>query len=177
MSSSRKRTGEDVASTGSKSKGAARKADLNNIGESDLPEDLVFEDPYGDTYEEEDLEEVEDFEEGDEMEEGKAADNELPSVESNTDQVEVKKEVWRPGLDALGEGEELDYDPSAYIMFHSFRTEWPCLTFDFFKDNLGDNRQRVRPLDLVSIFQHSHAFFFHVSPVSSHDAFNCGITS
>ena len=27
-------------------------------------------------------------------------------------------------------------------MYHSFRTEWPCLTFDLFRDDLGDNRQR-----------------------------------
>ena len=36
-------------------------------------------------------------------------------------------QVWRPGVDALGEGEELDYDPSAYDCLHSFQLEWPCL--------------------------------------------------
>jgi ribosome assembly protein RRB1 len=30
-------------------------------------------------------------------------------------------------VDALGEGEELDYDPSAYDCLHSFQLEWPCL--------------------------------------------------
>jgi hypothetical protein len=35
--------------------------------------------------------------------------------------------VWRPGLDALAEGEALDYDPTAYDCLHSFGLEWPCL--------------------------------------------------
>jgi ribosome assembly protein RRB1 len=35
--------------------------------------------------------------------------------------------VWRPGLDGLGEGEALDYDPTAYDCLHSLALEWPCL--------------------------------------------------
>ena len=35
--------------------------------------------------------------------------------------------VWRPGLDALAEGEALDYDPTAYDCLHTFGLEWPCL--------------------------------------------------
>jgi hypothetical protein len=52
--------------------------------------------------------------------------------------------VWRPGVDALEEGEALDYDPSAYVTFHSLKTEWPCLSFDIIRDNLGEGRTRVR---------------------------------
>jgi len=37
--------------------------------------------------------------------------------------------VWRPGLDALAEGEALDYDPTAYDCLHSFGLEWPCLRY------------------------------------------------
>ncbi len=36
-------------------------------------------------------------------------------------------QVWRPGVDGMGEDEELDYDPSAYDCLHSFQLEWPCL--------------------------------------------------
>ena len=39
---------------------------------------------------------------------------------------------------------ELEYDPSAYVMYHSVQMEWPCLSFDFIRDEYGDNRQRVR---------------------------------
>ena len=44
----------------------------------------------------------------------------------------------------------LEYDPTAYIMYHSLKTEWPCLSFDIIKDNLGDNRQRF-PLSMYVV--------------------------
>ena len=62
-----------------------------------------------------------------------------------------KSQIWRPGVDKLEEGESLEYDPSAYIMYHALRSEWPCLSFDFIKDDLGDGRQRVRILFLFDI--------------------------
>jgi hypothetical protein len=55
----------------------------------------------------------------------------------------VSCRVWRAGIDEIPEGEELEYDPSAYVCYHSLRTEWPCLSFDIVRDNLGDSRHRV----------------------------------
>jgi hypothetical protein len=49
-------------------------------------------------------------------------------------------QVWRPGVDPVGEGEELSYDPTAYDCLHKFSLEWPCLSFDFVKDDLGGPR-------------------------------------
>lgn len=107
---------------------------------------LVFEDPYGDEFEEESLEdnEVED------IEDEETDDNDIATkkvgIADNEDQRpnnEEPKQVWRPGVDKLPEGEELEYDPSAYIMYHSLQTEWPCLSFDLIKDSFGDNRMRV----------------------------------
>jgi ribosome assembly protein RRB1 len=49
-------------------------------------------------------------------------------------------QVWRPGLDPVGEDEELDYDPTAYDCLHRFNLEWPCLSFDMLRDDLGAPR-------------------------------------
>ncbi|KAF8065712.1 grwd1 [Scenedesmus sp. PABB004] len=48
--------------------------------------------------------------------------------------------VWRPGIDPVGEDEELDYDPTAYDCLHKFSLEWPCLSFDLLRDELGGPR-------------------------------------
>ncbi|KAK9839919.1 hypothetical protein WJX74_000375 [Apatococcus lobatus] len=48
--------------------------------------------------------------------------------------------VWRPDTDAVGEGEELQHDPSAYDCLHSFSLEWPCLSLDVLRDDLGQPR-------------------------------------
>jgi ribosome assembly protein RRB1 len=49
-------------------------------------------------------------------------------------------QVWRPGVDVIAEDEELSYDPTAYDCLHKFSLEWPCLSFDFVKDDLGGPR-------------------------------------
>ncbi|KAG6467352.1 hypothetical protein ZIOFF_074825 [Zingiber officinale] len=45
--------------------------------------------------------------------------------------------VWQPGVDALEEGEELQFDPSAYNHLRGFSIGWPCLSFDIVHDSLG----------------------------------------
>lgn len=37
--------------------------------------------------------------------------------------------VWQPGVDEMGEDEELQFDPTAYHCLHSFKLGWPCLRF------------------------------------------------
>ncbi|CAI6007075.1 unnamed protein product [Closterium sp. NIES-65] len=49
--------------------------------------------------------------------------------------------VWRPGVDDMEEGEELQFDPTAYNCLHQFRLNWPCLSLDVVPDSLGDNRK------------------------------------
>ncbi|KAJ6817488.1 glutamate-rich WD repeat-containing protein 1 [Iris pallida] len=45
--------------------------------------------------------------------------------------------VWQPGVDKLEEGEELQFDPSAYNYLRGFSIGWPCLSFDIVQDSLG----------------------------------------
>eukprot|EP00959_Pyramimonas_sp_CCMP1952_P054961 1148712-Pyramimonas_sp.AAC.1 len=51
--------------------------------------------------------------------------------------------VWQPGMEGETDGPiELEYDPSAYDCLHAFRLEWPCLSFDILRDNLGEARDQ-----------------------------------
>eukprot|EP00944_MAST-04C_sp_MAST-4C-sp1_P002338 g2338.t1 len=50
--------------------------------------------------------------------------------------------VYRPGRDTMEEDETLDFDPTAYKLYHSMTTQWPCLTFDVIRDRLGVGRKR-----------------------------------
>lgn len=38
-------------------------------------------------------------------------------------------QVFKPGVHALQEGEELDYDRTAYDCLHKWDTTWPCLRY------------------------------------------------
>ncbi|KAF3796013.1 Glutamate-rich WD repeat-containing protein 1 [Nymphaea thermarum] len=51
------------------------------------------------------------------------------------------KDVWRPGVDAMEEDEELQCDPSAYDCLHAFSVDWPSLSFDILRDDLGLTRK------------------------------------
>ena len=48
--------------------------------------------------------------------------------------------MWRPGVDGMDADEELEYDPTAYDCLHAWQLEWPCLSFDVVRDELGENR-------------------------------------
>ena len=43
-------------------------------------------------------------------------------------------------MDSMEADEELEYDPTAYDALHAWALEWPCLSFDIIRDELGDNR-------------------------------------
>lgn len=95
----------------------------------------VYEDPFGDD---------EDDAEGQRMEE--TVQEELRTereedAEGDTPKAAAPK-VFLHGKDRAGEGERLAYDNSAYSMLHQLRLEWPSLSFDFIRDNLGTNRMR-----------------------------------
>eukprot|EP00002_Diphylleia_rotans_P026183 TRINITY_DN520_c0_g1_i2.p1 TRINITY_DN520_c0_g1~~TRINITY_DN520_c0_g1_i2.p1 ORF type:complete len:490 (-),score=126.08 TRINITY_DN520_c0_g1_i2:297-1766(-) len=60
--------------------------------------------------------------------------------EEEEEEEEGPKQVYVPGVTPLEEGEKLEYDSRAYDLYHSLQVEWPCLSFDIIRDNLGNLR-------------------------------------
>ncbi|PIA16478.1 WD40 repeat-like protein [Coemansia reversa NRRL 1564] len=96
-----------------------------------------FEDPFEDEVDEDEelVEHDEDSDGVDMMEDNQDDDSEEESEEA----AEKKRQVYLPG-DPLNEGETLQADNSAYHMLHNMSVQWPCLSFDFVPDILGNNR-------------------------------------
>ncbi len=40
--------------------------------------------------------------------------------------------MWQPGVDGMEDGEELQFDPTAYDCLHAFHLGWPCLRCEHF---------------------------------------------
>jgi len=97
----------------------------NKPEEEEDEDNLMFEDPFEDEIEEEII-----VDDNDAME------------EDGDDAEEQPKQVWRPNVDKLNDGEFLDYDSSAYDMFHVLNTDWPCLSLDILQDTLGFKRSK-----------------------------------
>ena len=136
---------------GSRRRGSDGKQKLNEKEPVNIEEEqLDFEDPFGDEFEEEQLDEDDEqtFDENDDEDDEEKAEaintRQPAAIKADVaDGNHAPKQVWRPGIDQIAEGEALEYDPSAYVMYHSLQTEWPCLSFDIPRDNLGESRQRV----------------------------------
>ena len=107
-------------------------------------DDLVFEDQFEDEEDEEELL----VEEGMGGNDGESKDGMGMAEADEGDEEEGgdkgPMQVYRPGIDELGEGEVLDYDSSAYKLYHAMNVEWPCLSFDIVQDRLGEGRTKVR---------------------------------
>ncbi|TCD62850.1 ribosome biosynthesis protein rrb1 [Steccherinum ochraceum] len=89
------------------------------------------------------------FESDEEVVEGKDADNDdmevdeevLPPIEESEEKPPAPQ-TYIPGVHKLAEGEVLEADDSVYLMRHGMNVNWPSLSFDILRDNLGDERQR-----------------------------------
>ena len=64
--------------------------------------------------------------------------------------MEVDQKTFIPGRDKLAAGESLSPDTSTYEMLHTLSTTWPCLSFDFVGDSLGENR-KAYPATLYAV--------------------------
>lgn len=65
----------------------------------------------------------------------------VPAIEES-DEPPPALDAFIPGRHKLGPDEILEPDDSVYIMRHSMKVTWPCLSFDVLRDSLGDERQR-----------------------------------
>lgn len=111
-----------------------RVAPAQRVVEEETAENLRFEDPFVDEV----IIEDEIVEEGDDSDD---ADDVADDAEEDGMDVEVVQS-WHPLMGGTPPDEPLEMDPSAYKMYHTLTPEWPSLSFDFLKDNLGDARQR-----------------------------------
>jgi ribosome assembly protein RRB1 len=57
---------------------------------------------------------------------------------------------WNPlSGQPLEDGQTLEMDPTAYKMYHALTPDWPALSFDFIRDDLGEARTRF-PHSLIA---------------------------
>jgi ribosome assembly protein RRB1 len=89
-------------------------------------DNLIFEDPFPDEFEEEDVEELRDDEEPDGLVQFQALNPYLPTKEP------------------------LEMDPAAYKMHIALKGEWPSLSFDFVHDTWGNGRTRF-PHQMIAV--------------------------
>jgi ribosome assembly protein RRB1 len=68
-------------------------------------------------------------------------DQVLEAVEEE-EEPQTRPNAYLPGTYTLKEDEVLEADDSVYIMRHTMNVNWPCLSFDTLRDDLGDERQR-----------------------------------
>ncbi len=110
----------------------------------ETPDNLHFEDPFEDVYEEENA--VMDGEEGELEEEQQQMEqkheHEQKLEQEHEQEQKVKVQSWNPLTSTLEPGTKLEVDESAYKMHHSLTPEWPALSFDIVRDVLGESRTR-----------------------------------
>jgi ribosome assembly protein RRB1 len=97
----------------------------NRILLDETPENLRFEDPFEDEFEPEEI-----------------ADGEEQNIQQDSGEVQQSIKAWNPLTSTLDPNTKLEVDESAYKMHHSLTPEWPALSFDIIRDNLGESRTR-----------------------------------
>lgn len=111
---------------------------------TDVPtaDDQQFEDEFEDEYESED----EIFEAG---VDGRP-DDEREAEQAASGAMDVDKATFIPGRHKLDPGQTLAPDLSTYELLHTLEPKWPSLSFDFLRDDLGDDRKSY-PVTLFSV--------------------------
>lgn len=149
--------GDDQAAHARSTKKSTASTGLAHVNEEETADNLRFEDPYEDVYEEEDVDGA------DAAGAGVAAAAGKDAMDEDDDAVGDAKAKYAAALKRAAEsdgdvvlswnpltcptpgdadGGELEMDESAYAMHHALRPEWPSLSFAFLRDGLGDGRTR-----------------------------------
>ncbi|OQR86127.1 glutamate-rich WD repeat-containing protein [Achlya hypogyna] len=138
-----------VESVLGKKKARGEAAPVHHVEETE--EDLVFEDPYGDDLEDEEMisEDAGDDDEEERDEDDMDVDTPAHHIDGD-DEKEPATKVWLPNKEKLGEDEVLDYDSSAYDLYYAMSAEWPSLSFDIVRDNLGAVRTKF-PMSIYMV--------------------------
>jgi ribosome assembly protein RRB1 len=110
-----------------------RKSD-NRILLDETPDNLRFEDPFEDEFEPEEF-----------------ADGEEEEMQDESGEVQQSVKAWNPLTSTLDPNTKLEVDESAYKMHHSLTPEWPALSFDIIRDNLGESRTRFPHSMIVAV--------------------------
>eukprot|EP00300_Choanocystis_sp_HF-7_P030420 c39258_g1_i1.p1 GENE.c39258_g1_i1~~c39258_g1_i1.p1 ORF type:complete len:491 (-),score=107.78 c39258_g1_i1:114-1586(-) len=108
-------------------------------GDGSDGEDVAFEDPFEDDIEQEEQHVANEAAEG---QDGEGDAQLVQDDEMEDDAPAEKKQAFRPGIDTMEEDEELQYDSSAYLMYHALNSPWPCMSFDIYRDSLGLGRTK-----------------------------------
>ena len=113
--------------------------------EEETLDNLRFEDPFEDEFADDDDMEIVDASAGDGLTGGgggrDAGTTVLNETGGDDGAAASQRKAWMPGTE-LNSDEVLEYDQSAYTMYHAMKPEWPCLSFDILPDTLGTNRTR-----------------------------------
>jgi ribosome assembly protein RRB1 len=166
---SKRRVGGDGGNNEKQQRTSAASNDAVKEEEVETKENLRFEDPFVDEIiQEEDV--VENNDDDDDDDDSDDDDDDMEGEEDESmkppstagaaatnrskmnmseigggDDVEVIQS-WHPLMGHKKEDGkeeiELEMDPTAYKMYHTLTPEWPSLSFDLLRDNLGENRQR-----------------------------------
>ena len=89
------------------------------------------------------MEEIDEEESGSSMDDDNEDEDDDDDGEGEGgDKPETKRQTYIPTVDTMNSNEELEYDESAYVMYHKAETGFPCLSFDIIRDNLGDEEER-----------------------------------
>jgi len=131
MGKKSKRKQSSAVETNLDSQKLASKKDNKPVLLDETSDNLQFEDPFEDEFEEEEvMDELEDVEDD--------TDAKDAAMDDDTEQIQS----WNPLTSTLDPGTKLEVDETAYKMHHSLTPEWPALSFDFLRDNLGESRTR-----------------------------------